>query len=94
MGIAMMIVGRATGEQDENSGRFVVSCDVNARGGLGDVVTTIDRSAAMQFADLGAAMEYWRRVSVRRPRRYDGKPNRPLTAYTVEFLRDGVEPLL
>lgn len=52
------------------------------------VATTDDPSDALTFASASGAMACWRRPSTRRPFRTDGKPNRPLTAYTVT-----VEPL-
>lgn len=39
----------------------------------------------MEFADLAAALEFWRTTSVVRPRRPDGEPNRPLTCLTITF---------
>ena len=39
----------------------------------------------MRFVSIAEAMEYWRTVSTTVPFRPDGKPNRPLTAYTVEI---------
>jgi hypothetical protein len=42
----------------------------------------------MVFEDHAAAMEVWTRQSRVRPLRPDGKPNRPLTAYTIS-----IEPL-
>ena len=41
---------------------------------------------AMEFVNMGAAMDFYRQVSKKQPIRPDGKPNRPLTAYTAEFL--------
>ena len=39
----------------------------------------------MRFATRGDAMNFWRAPSKTRPTRMDGKPNRPLTALTVEI---------
>jgi hypothetical protein len=39
----------------------------------------------MRFADLAAAVACWKRQSTVRPLRPDGKPNRPLTAFTITF---------
>ena len=49
------------------------------------VVLTIYRSQAMRFADKATALEAWRGVNQVDPVRPDGKPNRPLSAYTVEL---------
>lgn len=59
----------------------------------GTFTITRDRSAALAFDDPGAALECWRQVSTRTPRRPDGKPNRPLTALTVEVTRLDKEPI-
>jgi hypothetical protein len=47
-------------------------------------VTTI-RDQAMTFADAGQAMAAWNSQSTRLPLRPDGRPNKPLTALTVEL---------
>lgn len=65
---------------------YIVRCDVDARGGLGEVVLG-PRDQARRFPDAGAALTYWKRPSTVHPvRSTDGKPNRPLTAYTVELV--------
>lgn len=68
--------------------QWIENYDVDARGGRGEVNLTTDRAKAMTFPDPGAAMSAWRTQSTVTPLRPDGKPNRPLTAYTVE-----IEPL-
>jgi hypothetical protein len=40
----------------------------------------------MRFKTAGEAWMLWRRPSRVRPVRADGKPNRPLTAFTIEVL--------
>lgn len=45
---------------------------------------TIYRGHAMRFANTGEAIAAWNTASTRRPLRPDGKPNKPLTALTVE----------
>jgi len=69
-------------EQNE----YVVSCDVDAMGGVGAVFFGT-REQAMRFEDAGCALAYWKLQSRVRPIRPDGKPNRPLTALTVELQR-------
>lgn len=56
--------------------------------GLGDLIVTTDRNQAMQFATTERALAFWRQQSKLVPYRPDGKPNRPLTAYTVEIASD------
>lgn len=65
---------------------YVVDCDVDARGGLGVATFTATPAEARQFATGAEALDFWKRVSTVRPKRPDGKPNRPLTAYTVELV--------
>jgi hypothetical protein len=65
-------------------GDYLVSLDVDARGGRGEAVWSPDKTRAMVFADPIEAMRAWTMQSRVRPYRDDGKPNRPLTAYTVE----------
>ena len=40
---------------------------------------------ALVYADMGEALAAYRAIDPRQPERDDGKPNRPLTAFTVEF---------
>lgn len=46
------------------------------------LVTSLDPNDALQFKDITEALELWRKPSGRT--REDGKPDRPLTAWTVE----------
>jgi hypothetical protein len=46
---------------------------------------TTDPLQAKMYADAKEATAEWRAVSHVRPVRPDGKPNRPLTAFTVEI---------
>jgi hypothetical protein len=66
-------------------GGFVVACDVEARDGRGRVTFSVVEADARRFADVGEALDYWKRPSTVRPLRPDGKPNRPLSAYSVEL---------
>lgn len=49
----------------------------------GTFSVTTDPAQALRFRDGGAALEFWRQQSKRTPLRPDGKPNRPLCAFTV-----------
>lgn len=46
------------------------------------VVATADEAKALVFPDAAAALECWRKAH---GMRWDGRPNRPLTAFTVEI---------
>ena len=84
----MRLIGFPDGSWLADRPTYLLTCDVEAYDGMGKVDTTEDRSKAMRFDDPGAAMTYWRRQSIVRPYRDDGKPNRPLTAFTIEIERE------
>lgn len=65
---------------------YLRAFDVDAMAGIGTMKTTTDFREAMQFADARACAEAWRTQSKVRPLREDGKPNRPLTACSIEFI--------
>ena len=50
----------------------------------GVIILTTTRELALDWPDAGEAMKSWNTVNGQRPRRPDGKPNKPLTALTVE----------
>lgn len=86
MSVVIKIIGLADGRASGFEGQYVKSCDVDALDGRGAVLATSDPTDAMVFAHVGEAHAYWMRESTVVPRRPDGKPNRPLTGYTIEIL--------
>jgi hypothetical protein len=62
-------------------------CIVNGMFG-GRIVLTPRREEALRFDTRADAMVAWNRISVTRPRRPDGRPNKPMTALTVEVEPD------
>lgn len=66
-------------------GEYLESYDPDANNGRGSASWTPDPARALRFADAASAWELWRRPSRVRPLRTDGRPNRPLTAFTVEI---------
>lgn len=64
-------------------GKYLERSDPNARRGMGDDRWTDSAEKAKRFPTFEAAMACWQAVSLVRPFRPDGKPNRPLTAYSV-----------
>ena len=54
---------------------------------------TEHRSEAKKFNTIPEVLDYYRQVYTKNPVRTDGKPNRPLTAYTIEVVNEGTEPL-
>ncbi len=86
------ILGLANGEETEFAGKYVREYDPHFStrstiydGGL--LRVTNDPSKAKAFSSLTEATEYWKQQA---PPPYairpDGKPNWPLTAFTVEIL--------
>src|SRR3954466_4477754 len=67
-------------------GQAVAWSDPDAHDGRGDAEFTLDPLRAKRFPNAADAMKYWRRQSTIRPTRDDGKPTRPLTAFTVVVL--------
>lgn len=64
-------------------GSYLVSYDPEAHDGRGDVTWSADPRAAHRFKTPAAALAAVMAVPRCRPTRPDGKPNRPLTAFTV-----------
>ena len=85
MSTVIRIVERADGSLGPEAGTYLLSGDHDAAGGRGSFFFTTEPHDAKRFADNGEAFEFWRRQSTTRPRRPDGKPNRPMTAYTVSI---------
>lgn len=92
--IAIKIVGLADGSETPFDGQYVMEYDP-ARDGqdpdgnpmLAHLRTTPVASEALGFDGLRELRKLLYAVDQRRPVRPDGKPNRPLTAFTVEIVR-------
>lgn len=71
---------------------WVKSFDVDARGGRGAVVYTLDPGDALTFPDELSVYAAWRSRSTVQPERPDGLPNCPLSALTllVDARIDGI----
>lgn len=82
----LRIVGFSNGRPSPHDGRYVVAFDPDAYDGLGDVQTSADPHQAIKFNEAIDAWNLWRKVSTKRPRRADGKPNKPMTAFTIEII--------
>ncbi len=81
------IVGTVHGAPTEFADQFVMQYEPMAMDSLGHykggkLICTPDVEQAMKFADAAEAMRCWQRQNGWRP---DGKPNRPMTAFTVEI---------
>ena len=64
-------------------GDYLEWSDPDAKHGFGDDRWTPDLAKAKRFEDFTAAMKCWMAQSTVEPLRPDGKPNRPMTAYSV-----------
>ena len=53
----------------------------------GEIVGTSHLEDARLFASAQEIMDTWQSVSKQQPKRRDGKPNRPLTAFHIEVIR-------
>lgn len=68
---------------DVPAGQFLKSYDPEAHGGEGYATWTHRLEEAMKFEDQVAAFKCYLAVPETKPTRDDGKPNRPLTTFTV-----------
>jgi hypothetical protein len=78
-------VAFANGMPCPHAGQWLSRADFEAHNGQGHMTFTDNPRRAMKFADAAAALSYWQTPSRKWPLRPDGKPNRPLTALTVEI---------
>lgn len=82
----MSSVIRCAGAQEPGlEGKYLRAYDLEAREGRGEATWTRDKRQAKRFPSFIAAFEAWRSTSLTVPARPDGRPNRPLTAYSVKF---------
>jgi hypothetical protein len=85
-GFRIVLISLANGRTDGVPvGSYLASYDPEGADGNGLVRWTRDPAQAMTFATAAAASACHRAVPYNRPLRWDGKPNRPLTLFTVAF---------
>jgi hypothetical protein len=84
------IVGRDAGPSTPFDGQYLVAYDPGQYGFdptgrpmLAHIECSADRAEAKVYADPMEAWAEWARVDPRNPIRPDGKPNRPLTFFTI-----------
>lgn len=82
---AVQLEGFAMVGRGDVKGNYLQAFDVDAFDGRGDATFTDDKAKALVFDSLAKAFETWKTQSTIRPLRPDGKPNRPLTAFTITF---------
>lgn len=84
--MSLVIIARGTiSNPDLLDGQYLKSYDPEAFDGRGDATFTDKIEQALRFNDIVEAMDFVRTVPASRPLREDGNPNRPLTAFTLEF---------
>lgn len=62
---------------------YLRAFDVDAYDGLGEAEITLALHQALRWRTPREALDAWQKQSTVRPYRGDGKPNKPLSAYTV-----------
>lgn len=77
----------AEGLDRPRPGEYLASYDLDAFDGTGAFTSTPNLDEARVFDGFGEAWAAWQGTSTVRPTRADGKPNKPLTALTVELTR-------
>ena len=85
------LIALANGEPSPIDGQYVVDYDPSRDGTDTNgnpigcyLVTDANPMRARQYS-VSEALETWNKVDIRNPTRPDGRPNKPLTAYTVEI---------
>jgi hypothetical protein len=77
------IVHDAAGLPCPEAGMYLKAMDFEAMEGFGHLVATPHIRHAMQFRSPALALQFYHTVPMCHPKRADGKPNKPLTAYTI-----------
>ena len=85
MTVVIIALGFANGIDCPHAGQFLESFDFEDGNGVGFGEFTTDIKRAKKFADKVEAYRFYHTVPKCKPRRNDGRPNRPLTALSVEL---------
>lgn len=84
MPYTIQIIGLADGSKEFGPPPlYLKSFNANSYHGLGAAGLTPNLDEALKFDTMANALNFWKTQSTLKPLRPDGKPNRPLTAYTV-----------
>lgn len=76
-------------DTDVEAGVWMQSFDAEAHHGRGEAAWTRVPREAMAFDSMEDAIAFYRTTPKTRPMREDGRPNRPLTAFTVSIEKLG-----
>lgn len=91
MRVLMRCVELIGAPEQPDKGKWLMSFDPNGNDGFGAIVWTDMKEAAKVFDSTSDALEFWAQRSTVRPDRDDGRPNKPLTAYTVSLEMEAAE---
>ena len=72
---------------------YLKTFDFEAYNGRGEIQTTASKKVAKKFNTMEQALAFCRTTSKTVPLRWDGKPNKPLTACTIEIVSMKVRTL-
>lgn len=81
--VVLVCAGFPSGNSCAVEGQYLMAYDPDAYDGRGDATFTRDVRSAMKFDSVAQALELWTASPKVRPVREDGKPNRPLTAFSM-----------
>ena len=85
----MRITGFANGSRCPIAGQYLKSFVHDTSDGKGYGEFVIDPREAMAFRTMRDALDFWQQRSTVMPTRKDGKPNRPLTASSIDIVSLG-----
>ena len=86
MSYVIKLISLACGIPTQHDGEYLVNADPDAFDGRGHVLSTRRIADARRFQSPREALNLWQQQSIVHPLRDDLKPNRPLTAFTIELL--------
>jgi hypothetical protein len=84
MAVVMQQWGSPNGSLPRD-GWYLKDFDFEAHKGRGEISLTPDKAEAKRFETMEEAIAFYRASPKCRPKRADGKPNRPLTAANWQF---------
>lgn len=94
MSYVIRIVGLVNGVETGFDGKYLAEYDPSREGVDPDgrpigahIVVTETVAGAKRYATTADALEEWRTVNPAEPWRLDAKPNRPLTAFSINVER-------
>jgi hypothetical protein len=87
MSVIIQIIGVSNGQPSPFKGKYLLSYNLESNMGEGEVDTTNEPLLALRFRSAKEALATYRSRSIACPfRRWDKRPNRPLTKYSIEII--------